>query len=542
MLDTPRVLVDRQPVFGAPVEHAAVIIRTGITRVIPGRFDESIEGVRFTLGSLATGRARGLIELRHGLERRSLARNLHIFRQDDGQLVLGNRHGTAGIAVNDRYRRSPVTLPRHAPVTETIVDGSAALAFPFKAIRNGVKGLLEIEAIVFAGIDQHAVVRVGTRVHIDFAAVSRGDHLHDGQTMLPGKLPVTVIVPGHCHHGAGAITHQDEIRDPQRHLFAADRVNCRNAQRHAFLFHRFEGGFRGLGLPALCQKGRQLRIPRSSLDRQRMLGGNRHIGYAHQGVGPRRKHGQWLGLTGDLERQLNALGTSDPVALLRLDRIRPARQLVEMLEQFISVRRYFHEPLRNLAPLDQRPGAPAAAVDHLLIGKDGLIDRIPVDHRVLAIDEALLEQLGEQPLLPAVVLRTTGGQFTRPVIAITEALQLAAHIVDILVGPFCRRHASLNGRVFRRHAECIPAHRLQHMPALHALVTRDDITDREYSNVPHVQLAAGIGKHRQAIKFFPGGVLTNFKGMVRFPLILGSLFNEFRAIYCVHRYFLLSRV
>src|SRR5690606_32463554 len=49
--------------------------------------------------------------------------------------------------------------------------------------------------------------------------------------------------------------------------------------------------------------------------------------------------------------------------------------------------------------------APAAAVDHLLVGQSRLVHRVPVDRAVLAIDHAFLEPAGEQPLLPAVVVR-----------------------------------------------------------------------------------------------------------------------------------------
>ena len=43
------------------------------------------------------------------------------------------------------------------------------------------------------------------------------------------------------------------------------------------------------------------------------------------------------------------------------------------------------EPLVELALLDQRARAPAAAVDHLLVGEHGLVDRVPVD-RALPCD------------------------------------------------------------------------------------------------------------------------------------------------------------
>src|SRR3546814_12857481 len=51
------------------------------------------------------------------------------------------------------------------------------------------------------------------------------------------------------------------------------------------------------------------------------------------------------------------------------------------------------EPLRELALLHHGDGAPAAAVDHLLVGQHGVIDRIPVDPAFPAIDQAGLVTL-----------------------------------------------------------------------------------------------------------------------------------------------------
>jgi hypothetical protein len=45
------------------------------------------------------------------------------------------------------------------------------------------------------------------------------------------------------------------------------------------------------------------------------------------------------------------------------------------------------EPLRQFAPFHLRAGTPALAVDHLFIGQHGHVDRVPVDHRVLAVDQ-----------------------------------------------------------------------------------------------------------------------------------------------------------
>ena len=66
------------------------------------------------------------------------------------------------------------------------------------------------------------------------------------------------------------------------------------------------------------------------------------------------------------------------------------------------------EPLRQLALLDQRAGAPAAAVDHLLVGEHGLVDRVPVHLRLLALDQPGLEEVEEHLLLVLVVGRVAG--------------------------------------------------------------------------------------------------------------------------------------
>ena len=79
--------------------------------------------------------------------------------------------------------------------------------------------------------------------------------------------------------------------------------------------------------------------------------------------------------------------------------------LVEVVEQPVGVVGDPEEPLLELAHLDLVPAALAAAVDHLLVGEHGLVVRAPLDRRLLAVREAALEQLQEDPLRPAVVAR-----------------------------------------------------------------------------------------------------------------------------------------
>ena len=78
---------------------------------------------------------------------------------------------------------------------------------------------------------------------------------------------------------------------------------------------------------------------------------------------------------------------------------------------------------------------PPTAVDHLLIGQDRHVDRVPVDQAFLAIDQAAPPQLQEPALLLAVIGRIAGGELPRPVDRQAQALQLLAHGRDVVVGP-----------------------------------------------------------------------------------------------------------
>jgi hypothetical protein len=146
-----------------------------------------------------------------------------------------------------------------------------------------------------------------------------------------------------------------------------------------------------------------------------MLGGDGDIGDAEQRVGACRE---------DLEHRLailvafvqgevdlDAEALADPVALHGLHPLGPAGQVVEFAQEFFRIGGDAEEIHGDVAFLDQGTGAPAAAVDDLFVGEHRVVDRVPVHRGHLFIDQAFFEQAGEQPLLPAVVVRLAGGQF-----------------------------------------------------------------------------------------------------------------------------------
>ncbi len=67
-----------------------------------------------------------------------------------------------------------------------------------------------------------------------------------------GEIPVTLILSGHGHNRAGAISHQDVIGNVQRYRFTGEWVEKKRAGVDpAFIQGAFSGGAIGFtGLPA----------------------------------------------------------------------------------------------------------------------------------------------------------------------------------------------------------------------------------------------------------------------------------------------------
>src|SRR5437868_11528295 len=100
--------------------------------------------------------------------------------------------------------------------------------------------------------------------------------------------------------------------------------------------------------------------------------------YASSEYADRRACGTSVALK--LEVDQSAFAAPDPVALHDAHLFGPALKLIQIAQQFFSVLRRAHEPLFQLALLDQRVFVtPAAAIDHLLVGQHRGALRTPVD-------------------------------------------------------------------------------------------------------------------------------------------------------------------
>ena len=264
-----------------------------------------------------------------------------------------------------------------------------------------------------------------------------------------------------------------------------------DAGRHAFLFDGGDIGFHHAAALAFIDESGERRIVARGVRGKRVLGRDRDERDTHDGIGAGREHPELFlpSIQRVRKREPHAVALADPVRLHRFHAVGPAGQRVERGEQLVGVARDRHVVHRDLALFHERAGAPAAAVDHLLVREHRLVDRVPVDDAGLLVDEAALEHAQEEPLVPAVVIGLAGRELAVPVDREAERLQLLLHVRDVVVRPLRGRHAVRHRRVFRRQPERIPSHRLQHVVAFHAVVTGEHIAYGIVAHVPHMQLA-----------------------------------------------------
>ena len=326
----------------------------------------------------------------------------------------------------------------------------------------------------------------------------------------------------------GAIVHQNEVGHVDRQCRALDEGVAGGEPRvEAPLLGRLDRLLAGPQAIAFGDEGLELGVVPCQLGGQRMMGRDRHEGGAEQGVGTGREDLQRSVPALDAEVDPRPLRPSDPVPLHDPDPLGPAVQAVQRVEQLVGIGRDAKEPLAELAPFDHGARPPAAAVDHLLVGQNRMVHRIPVDPGFPAIDQAGIEQVEEQRLLVRVIALVAGGDLARPVDRQAHLLELGAHGRDVGIGPFGRVDLALHGRVLRRQAEGVPAHGMEHVVAARPLVTRDHVADRVVADVAHVDTARWIGEHLEHVVFRARRILGHGEasGLVPglLPLGLGFL-------------------
>ncbi len=523
VLDAADILVDRHPVLDRrPLERSLGLGRAEPQKV-PGALDEGVEGIGLAPGRPAAGRAWHVLPGRVMLERVAGFADLDVLGQGHGQLRARHRHDAAGGAMDHRDRAAPVALARHAPIAQPKRGLAAADAQLLQMRDHALLGGRDVESVQEAGIDHPAVAQI--RLVADHEArgigALRQDHRDHRPAVFARELEIALVVPRTAEDRAGAVLHEHEIGDVDRQHGTLDQgMLAAKAGIEADLLGPLERLLAGRRGRTFGNEAGKPGVVRGEPDAQRVIGCDRDEARAEQGVGAGREHLDMIISAADRKPHPGADRAADPALLHGADLVRPAIQARQGVEQLLAVVGDLEEPLRQLAALDRSAGAPAAAVDDLLVGQHRLVDRIPVDPGLLAVDQARLEEVEEHRLLMAIVARIAGRDLARPVDRQPHGLELGAHLLDIGMGPGGRMRALGHGGVLGRQAERVPTHRMENVVALRPLEPADHVAQRVVAHVTHVNPARRIGKHLEHVVLGP---LCIGRGSEDPPIIPASL-------------------
>src|SRR3989344_8020498 len=233
-----------------------------------------------------------------------------------------------------------------------------------------------------------------------------------------------------------------------------------------------------------------------------MLRRQHHIWHAKKRIRPRRKHfnlefGIW-----NLEFYYCSFRPPDPILLYQFNFLRPV-QLVQISKQPVGIIGNLQNPLaqsfsfhRRLAPL-----APVAL--QILLRQSGFARRTPDNRLARFISQPFFEKLQKHPLRPFVIFLIGRVDLARPIIIKPENIQLLFKIFYIFLDGDGRMDFVFNGVVFRRQAESVPPHRMQHIKAAHSFIAGNNVRSHISLNMPNMQAGTRwIWEHIQDIEFF----------------------------------------
>ena len=474
-----------------------------------------------------------------------------IHRQYHRQIFFRHRHGTVLVAMDDGNRRAPIALTANAPVAQPPSGFFLAQTQRGQVGSHCIDRHLESKTVVFTGIDGDALQLIAVPVGPGFQAVGlvlNTGHLLDGQVIFLGKFKIPLVMRWHAHDCAVAIAHQHIVADPDFHLRTRQRMRDEQARALAlFLLRRHFGFSRAAGL-AFGDESGQFGIRGGGMQRQRMLGCDGAKCHAHDGVSacgedihPAIANQRARRIRNSVgERKAHAFTFADPVFLHQAHPLGPAVECglvaahLHMVEQLLRVVGDLEVIAWNLALFDRRAGAPALAVDDLFVGQHSLVHRIPVHDLGLAVGDAFFQHLQEQPLVPLVVTRIAGRDFTTPVNGQPHRLHLLFHVSDVVVSPLGRRHAVFQRGILGRQAKRIPAHRHQDVVALHAQVAGEHVVDGVVAHMAHVQLAAGVRQHGAGVVFLAACVFGHAVGIKGVPVGLRAALYVNVVVFVLH--------
>ncbi len=284
--------------------------------------------------------------------------------------------------MDQRDRTAPIALTRDTPIAQPIDCGGLAATQRFEPLGCGPSRLGDGEAVEKGGIEDRAVLDKGCFPDREARGVFawRQHHRDYWEPIFSGEFEVALVVGRTAEDGAGAVLHQHEIGDEDRHPTGlVERMHRLEPGRKAALFRCLDDRFAGAQAIAFGDEGCEVGVALSQTQCQRMVWRYREKRSPVERILPRREDLDALALAHKVEKDARALRAPDPVFLHQADAVGPAFEAADRFEELFGERGDAQKPLRQQPFFDDRPRAPAASVDHLLIGQNGVLDRVPID-------------------------------------------------------------------------------------------------------------------------------------------------------------------
>src|SRR6266487_641685 len=392
MLCPAYILIDGQPTLHrllAP--RLLAIMWISIAQEVPGRADEGVHGIDLACSRTRTDGAGRVQELRLVAQRRLAGGfEMHVLRQQDGQLLFWHGHCSVLGAVDNWDRRAPVALPANQPVSQAIGDHEPAGALFFQVPGDPGNGFISRYAVERARIDHDAQVLFGLRPCSGIArrlAFGANDFAYRNAEFT-SELEVALVMRGNAHDRARTIAHQHVVGDPDRDLFAADGIGDVTAGEDAgllfFCAHALDFGH----MPRMVNIGVDFGFVFGCGDLldPRVLRSQHEEGGAIDRVRAGGKDGNFFTLASDFseETDLRPFAAPDPVALHGDGLFGPldAREV----QQLFGIVGDLQQPLVDLFADHHAAAALTGTIrQHLLVGQRGIAAWAPVSRRFCRI-------------------------------------------------------------------------------------------------------------------------------------------------------------
>ena len=143
------------------------------------------------------------------------------------------------------------------------------------------------------------------------------------------------------------------------------------------------------------------------------------------------------------------------------------------------------------------------------IGRDGLgFFRLGVEPRIVNLEK--------DPLRPFVVAGIGRVDLAFPIVGKTDPFQLRFELRDVLAGRDRGMLAGLDGVLFGRQTERVPAHRMEDVESVQSLVARDDVGGGVTFGMADVESrAARVGEHVEHVELRLTRIEVRFAGIGR---------------------------